>query len=274
MKKIDRRLAGAAFGVMTLALGAGFAYFSDYSTNNAGGIAGTLGVESVMTKNQEDLDNLNPGDETKLGFNIKAIGNKMMQVRETFVLRVEVPVYKTNEDGSVVLDKDGQPVVDKYKEATLSPDFASEFEITDKDGKEIGTRTVKGGKITYVLNNNTYVLDGKKELANRETAVGEGIEVKGNVVGDDNVKTEYILKFKPGAGNEWQAAKVHIDYLVEGAQYLNNKTPDWKKLHNEEIDFGGDPNHSVVNQWFKRPTHMGVEIKPEDQPVHSYDTEL
>lgn len=248
MKKINRKLAGAALGVMTLAAGAGFAYFSDYSTNNAGGVAGTLGVNSEMTVVQEDLDNLNPGDTTPIKFDVKNTGNKMMTVRETMVLRVEKPVYQKDEKGNVVLDENGQPVIEKYEAAALTPDFMSEFEIVDKEGKELSTRTVAGNKITYVLNDGAKVLDGKKELASRESATGEKIAVEGNIVGDDHVQTEYQLKFKGDAGNEWQASKVYIDYLVEGAQYLNNKTPDWTKLFNKTIEFAGDTNYSVVNQ--------------------------
>lgn len=261
-KKIDRRIAWICIFSLLMSLGAGFAYFSDYSGNKANGTAGTLAVKSDMTVNQEDLDNLNPGDSTPIEFDIQSMGNKMLTTRETIILSVEKPVYKVDEKGAVVLDKNGQPVIEKYEKANLSPDFMSEFEITDENGNKVDTRVVEGNKITYVVDK-THVLDGKKELANRESAKGEGIEIKDNIVGDDHVKTKYLLKFKDGAGNEWQAAKVNINYLVEGAQYLNNKTPNWTALDNKTIKFGDKDDYSVVNEAYKKAGKTEDKKDPE-----------
>lgn len=233
--KNKKKIAALAMAATALIGGAGFAYFSDYDTQTAAGVAGTLGVKSTIDVVQEDLDNLNPGDKTPVNFSFENTGNKLMQTRDTLVLTVEKPVYGDNGEITgyepINLDTKGE---------------TAEFELLDEAGKPVQKRTVAGNKITYVTDA-TRVLDGKEGMAARETATGEKLTVDGKkILGADKATNKYTLAFRDNAGNEWQGVKVKIDYLVEGAQYLNNETPDWKALDNKTIEFGGDPAHSVV----------------------------
>ena len=148
MQKTNKRFAVVAGAVAAiLAMGASFAYFSDYATSQATGTAGTVAIaldSDINLLDAEGRDILNPGDMRDGSFDVTNEGNKSIDVRTTIKL-----VAKDHEGNAINFtgDAETQSEYDLY--------LASDVELVEgrgympkADAKPLEVKSIEGNVIT------------------------------------------------------------------------------------------------------------------------------
>ena len=227
MQKTNKRFAVVAGAVAAiLAMGASFAYFSDYATSQATGTAGTVAIaldSDINLLDAEGRDILNPGDMRDGSFDVTNEGNKSIDVRTTIKL-----VAKDHEGNAINFtgDAETQSEYDLY--------LASDVELVEgrgympkADAKPLEVKSIEGNVITYVLPE--YSLNGNSDKYDEvETIDGVDAFAKDN---------DFVLIFKGEAGNEWQASTISMAVLVEAKQHENTQA-GWEIVATEVLEGG------------------------------------
>lgn len=231
-KKTKSIIAIVLAGLMII--GGSFAYFTDYATTNASGTAGTVAVSldsGINLLDAEGRDILNPGDMRDAGFTVTNEGNKSIDVRTTVAL--------------TALDRDGAA-----KDFTGTADTQSEFDLylrsdvdlvegygyqPKADAKPLEVKSINGNVITYAIED--YILDGNSDRYDEvETVDGVNAFAK---------TSDYVLVFKGEAGNDWQAATITMDVLVEAKQHENTGA-GWDIVAQESVTTGSITKDTVL----------------------------
>jgi len=184
---------------VTLVIGSLFAYFSDVLTGDQSMEAGTLELEggavfyineSTTAATDEDLECINPGDQIRVEIEVENVGSKSAWLQGSFEMSAE--------------DMDGAKLGAAFKV----------FEGAGLLGDELLSESDAGN--IHFEDEGDAIINGTIE---KETADG--------AIGDTETTMIFTIYFLPTAGNEYQAAKIDIDYAVKALQYRNNPTPDW-----------------------------------------------
>lgn len=207
-------------------LGCSFAYFSDYAATSTSGTAGTVAVSldsdvNLLDANGNDI--LNPGDMRDAGFVITNEGNKSIDVRTTMAL--------------TALDRDGNAINFTGDAATQSEydlylkddvELVEGYGYAPKAGKSpLTVKAIDGNKIIYTVP--AYSLNGNSDKYDEVETI-EGLDAFSNA-------NDFVLVFKGGAGNEWQASKIQLDIVVEAKQH-ENTSAGWDIVAQESVTNG------------------------------------
>ena len=227
MQKTNKKFAVVAGAVAAvLAMGASFAYFSDYATSQATGTAGTVAIaldSDINLLDAEGRDILNPGDMRDGSFDVTNEGNKSIDVRTTIKL-----VAKDHEGNAINFtgDAETQSEYDLY--------LASDVELVEgrgympkADAKPLEVKSIEGNVITYVLPE--YSLNGNSDKYDEVETI-DGVDA----FSKDN---DFVLVFKGEAGNEWQASTISMAVLVEAKQHENTQA-GWEIVATEVLEGG------------------------------------
>lgn len=212
--------------VLVMLMGASFAYFSDYATTQVTGTAGTVAIamdSDINLLNDEGMDILNPGDMRDGSFDITNMGNKSIDVRTTIAL--------------TALDHEGNALNftgSETEQSEFDLYLASDVEYVEGEGYKpvagatpLEVKSIDGNVITYVLPE--YSLNGNSdEYDEVETIDGVDTFAAAN---------DFVLVFKGAAGNEWQAASLQLDVIVEAKQHENTQA-GWDIVATEQITHG------------------------------------
>ena len=220
MKKSTKRNLKITSGVAVLALGVAgsLAYFTDYAETTQSGKAGTVGIELDGTGiNLLDADGkniLNPGDSRDVSYTVTNTGNKSIDVRTTIVLTSTQPMAL-----------DGQAEFELY--------HADDVEFIDGKGWQpksgasaLEVREISADGLTITYKPADYILNGAGASdEEREIEADVAVDAKNFDVADDgtSVAIDYVMIFKGASSNDFQAAGVSIDVLVEAKQHRNTE---------------------------------------------------
>jgi len=214
--------AAAAMAGAMLVTGS-LAYFTDRVDTNASATAGTVDIE--LASDWQDVENFNPGDKADLNFEISSVGNKSIDVRETFVVT-----------SSEAMSDTGQAEFEIYRKADVTQDANGAYKpnpgaqpaATGED--RIVSDDLK--TITYELEE--YVLNG----------TGDAAETEDSAAGTSKA-SEYVLVFNHDASNDFQGATVSVDFLAEAKQHRNTGEDTWSQIANESVSMGGETVNAV-----------------------------
>ena len=235
MKKISGKAKSIAAIVLAaiLVLGCSFAYFTDYATTNASGTAGTVAVALDSGINLLDADGhdiLNPGDMRDAGFTVTNMGNKSIDVRTTLALTA------LDRNGNAINftgDAESQSEFDLYLRSDVE-EVTGEGYKPLADAKPLAVKSINGNVITYAIAD--YSLNGNSdEYAEVETIDGVNAFAK---------TSDYVLVFKGEAGNDWQAATITMDVLVEAKQHEHTGA-GWGIVAQESVTTGSITKDAV-----------------------------
>ena len=219
-----------------MVFGCSFAYFSDYAATSTTGTAGTVAVSldsgvNLLDANGKDI--LNPGDMRDSGFVITNEGNKSIDVRTTVAL--------------TALDRDGNAINFTGDETTQSEydlylkddvELIEGYGYAPKAGKSpLAVKSIDGNKIIYTIPE--YSLNGNSDKYDEVETI-EGLDAFSNA-------NDFVLVFKGGAGNEWQASKIQLDILVEAKQH-ENTSAGWDIVAQESVVTGSIVKDTVVQE--------------------------
>lgn len=214
-------------------LGCSFAYFTDYATTNATGTAGTVAVSldsGINLLDAEGRDILNPGDLRDAGFTVTNEGNKSIDVRTTLALTA------LDRDGNAINftgDAESQSEFDLYLRSDVE-EVTGEGYKPLADAKPLAVKSINGNVITYAIAD--YSLNGNSdEYAEVETIDGVNAFAK---------TSDYVLVFKGETGNDWQAATITMDVLVEAKQHENTGA-GWDIVAQESVTTGSITKDAV-----------------------------
>ena len=226
-KLFNKKSALVCAGVAgALVLGASMAYFTDYAVTSAEGTAGTVAIaldSEINLLDANGMDILNPGDQRDGAFTVTNMGNKSIDVRETIAL--------------TALDREGNPMAftgDAESQSEFDLYLRSDVEEVPGEGfkpmagaKPLAVKEINGNVITYTLPE--YSLNGNAdEYAEVETIEGVDAFAKEN---------DFVLVFKGEAGNDWQAAEITVDVIVEAKQHENTGA-GWDIVAQEQVSQG------------------------------------
>ena len=219
MKKSTKRNLKLTSAVAALALIAtgSLAYFTDYAETDASGTAGTVGITLDSGINLLDADGkniLNPGDLRDAGFTVTNTGNKSIDVRTTIVLTSTQPMALS-----------GQAEFELYHREDV--EFIDGKGWQPKENAEpIAVREISADGLTITYKPADYILNGAGASdMEREIEADVAVDAKNFDVSDDgtSVECDYVLVFKGASSNDFQAAGVSIDVLVEAKQHRNTE---------------------------------------------------
>lgn len=210
--------------VLSVCVGS-LAYFTDRVTSTATATAGTLDL-AISTPVVTPTTGLKPGAAATINFTLTNNGNKSADVLETLVLTVK-------DSSGNALAMSATPEFDLY--------LASDVDIangvaTVKSGKNpIAVRSYTSGsnKITYAIPQ--FILNG----------TGTGAETESGITSNAKASA-YVLVFRASAGNNFQGAKVTLDYEAQAKQHRNTNDTTWSTIKTVKIAFAGDNNHMAV----------------------------
>ena len=231
MKKNNKKL-GLVCGALAIVMvaGASFAYFTDRADTSAQGTAGTVGVDLTSDINLLDEDGkdiLNPGDLRDGSFGVENTGNKSIDVRTTVVLTSSVPMdtEAAQAEYELYLKEDVEFVEGK---GWMPKDGAQPLEVRSisEDGKTI----------TYNIPD--YILNGNESFGDDKREIEDGITT-------DSHDNDFVLVFKAGSSNDFQASTVQLDVLVEAKQHRNTGA-GWDIVAQESYTFGSINQNAVL----------------------------
>lgn len=219
MKKSTKRNLKLTSAVAALALIAtgSLAYFTDYAETDAQGTAGTVGIELDSAINLLDADGkdiLNPGDLRDAGFTVTNTGNKSIDVRTTIVLTSTQPMALSGQAEFELYHRDDVEFIDG--KGWQPKGGASALEV----------REISADGLTITYKPADYILNGAGASDDvREIEADVAVDGKNFDVSDDgtSVAMDYVLVFKGASSNDFQAAGVSIDVLVEAKQHRNTE---------------------------------------------------
>ena len=205
---------GAGVAALAFTIGGSFAYFTDYADTSASGTAGTVDITldatGIVLTDELGQDILNPGDMRAVSYSVTNDGNKSIDVRTTITVTSSVAMNKEADQAEFEIYKlaDVELVEGEgYKPVEGAMPLA--VKSISEDGKVI---TYKPADI---------ILNGTGDIRETEADVlTSGTNVTVSEAGD-SVAFDYVLVFKGEASNDFQAATVSIDLLVEAKQHRN-----------------------------------------------------
>ena len=194
---------------VTLVIGSLFAFFSDAFSGSQDLVAGTLDIsggakfyinDGKDPASKDDLECINPGDKIKVVIDVENKGSKSAWLRGSFDISAE------DHDGD---ELDG--VFTVYKgDSTAAKDILA-YNADDD--------------IISFADDGKAVLDGTYEKEKQ----AEVVAVDRDAIALGKIKTDmiYTIVFEEDTTNDYQDAKVTIEYEVKAIQYRNNAEPEW-----------------------------------------------
>ena len=220
--------------IVASAMTSAFAYFTDRETAEVTATAGTLQIELAETWNDSnpERENSKPGHIFNLDYTITNTGNKSADVRETFVIRSDVPMSNTAPEFEIYAANDVELITTGVDKGLYAPKASAYPIVTGSSERVISADKTK---ITYYLPE--FTIDGTGTA--KET--GDASQSTNGSTIQDNVKTgDYVILFAKEAGNAFQGVDVTIDYLAEAKQHRNTDETVWSIVASETITFAGD----------------------------------
>lgn len=267
-KKKIITIGAVSAGAIALLVGSSLALFSDTDSASTKAKVGTLDIaisnlaltndqnvnpgdndpevepyETSPEPNPEDKDALPPAIKRisttphDLTYTVSNLGNKSAKTRQTIII--------------TSVDKDGK---------LINPDVFAVFK--DSNGDDIAQVDEQVVQKSYILSDGselaaTYNKDSAFEKIDGCTAVKyvfesdsfDGVNINGDDAEDEygavvkrdeetnSATKDYKLMFSmaKGAGNEYQAADITIEVMVEAMQFRNTVSSDWELLSSEKI---------------------------------------
>lgn len=250
--------SGISLAAAAIIVGSSLALFSDTTSNSTTAKAGTLDIaisDAVLTNNM----NINPGDnDPKTPATYKPSPGNPQYDPENPDKEVEVSttphdlLYRVYNLGSKSA-KTRQTILISAQNANGDPIDASVFALYKDangngkadEGEELTTKTIEEANDKYEkvvrYQTTTDTFDGINAEGKEDAEIEEDTTAKYNK--DDNscfADYKYLFCMNREAGNEYQAADITIEIVVEALQYRNTEESDWQIVSTEKI-------HSTVS---------------------------